>query len=217
MKKMLLLMGILVGTNIGLSYGQVVLGGGTMPIEGALVDVKSKSADADNITGSKGFMLPRVMLTDIKKLTPMVKTETPENRKEHIGLQVYHVGGGTSTISSGLKIWNGEKWDGLNAAPTRQWIYMPPFPIKMYDATEQKISLYDEYVKQIGNNGHIGGGVDLWGADEVEFEIIGFDKTAFSALRIESPDANGKHYLIYKANVGKLTAASYLNIIIVKK
>lgn len=213
MKKILLIGLMLVGANIGVSYGQVVIGTPGVPVEGALLDLKDKNIGADNVSATKGFLMPRVMLTDLKKLTPLVKTETTENKKEHIGLQVYHIGGGTSTITPGLKIWNGTQWDEIFSSPKGQWVYMPPFPIKMFENTEQKVVLYEEYKKQLDT---AKSGVPLWNEAEVNFVVTGFDSNAFNGTPIIKAD-NNRQTLFYTAAVGKLSAASYLNIIVVKK
>lgn len=202
---------MLVCINIGSSFGQIVIGGGTLPVEGALLDLKDRQAGNDNITANKGFLMPRVMLTDINKLTPLVKTETPDNKKEHIGLQVYHIGGAGNAISPGLKIWNGIMWEEFFSTPKGQWIYMPPFPLKMYDSAEQKVDLYAEYSRQIKDK------TTLWGSNEVTFIIIGSDSSAFVAPGPIITTSPYTHTLTFKAAIGKLTAASYLNIIIVKK
>ncbi|STZ27894.1 hypothetical protein [Myroides odoratus] len=91
-------------------YGQVVVGGATYPVEGALLDIKEYQADAENTTATKGLLLPRVKLSDLSSLKPVVQTETEVNKKEHIGLQVYHIG--DDEIPAGIKTWNGSIWTG---------------------------------------------------------------------------------------------------------
>lgn len=214
MKKLLFIGLILVGTNVGISYGQVLIGTPGVPAEGALLDLKDREVKQDNVSAGKGFLMPRVMLTDLTKLTPLVKVETPENKLEHIGLQVYHIGGSTSSITPGLKIWDGTKWDEIFSSPKGQWIYMPPFPIKMYETNQQKVFLYDKYKEQMNNRR----GVPVWGESEVEFIITGYDKLAFDTANVpEIKIENGRAVLVYTAKANGLTAASYLNIIIVKK
>ncbi|MDM1345776.1 hypothetical protein HX017_01385 [Myroides marinus] len=208
MKKLLLIGLMLVGANVGLTYGQVVIGAPGVPAEGALLDLKEKSGEASS---TKGFLMPRVTLTDLTKLTPLVKVENDANKVEHKGLQIYHVGG--NNIAEGLKIWNGSKWDEIFSSPKGQWVYMPPFPLKMYLDTEQTIDLYTEYSRQIN------GKAPLWGPNEVTFIITGVDSIAFATQPTIVKNTSAPthtHTLKFKADVGKLTAASYLNIIIVK-
>ncbi|WP_025126026.1 hypothetical protein [Myroides odoratimimus] len=202
-----------VTANIEMSYGQVLIGRAGIPAEGAILDLKDKDIDINNVSANKGFLMPRVMLTDLTKLVPLVQKETTENKKEHIGLQVYHVGGGTSTITPGLKIWNGVQWDEIFSSPKGQWVYMPPFSIKMFEATEQKIVLYEEYKKQLNK---ANGSLAVWAESDVDFVITGFDSNAFSSaptIKVE----NNRQTLVYTAAQGKLSAGSYLNIIVVKK
>ncbi|MDM1377620.1 hypothetical protein [Myroides marinus] len=213
MKKLLLIGLMFMGANVGVSYGQVLIGTPGVPVEGALLDLRDKDVKADNVSAGKGFLMPRVMLTDLTKLTPLVKAETATNKIEHIGLQVYHIGGSTSSITPGLKIWNGTKWDEIFSSPKGQWIYMPPFPLKMYIDVNQEIDLYAEYRRQINGN------APLWGPNEVTFVITGFDSTAFSTQPTIVKSTSGAtytHTLKFRPALGKLTAASYLNIIIVK-
>ena len=192
-----------------LFYGQVVIGGAIYPVEGALLDIKEYQADAENTTATKGLLLPRVKLSDLSSLKPVVQTETEANKKEHIGLQVYHIG--DDEIPAGVKTWNGSIWTGGGGAEQDPWIYMPTFPIQMYKTTEQKIYLYEEYKKQLGTVG----AMVIWEENEVKFVVTSFDTTAFSAAPTVKTE-NGKQYLVYKSNVNKVTASSYLNIIIVK-
>lgn len=192
-----------------LSYGQVVIGGATYPVEGALLDLKEYKANAENVTAAKGLLFPRVKLTSLTSLVPLVEVETTENKKEHIGLQVYHIG--DNEITAGLKVWDGAKWTGGGNEKQEQWIYMPAFPIQMHQTTEQKIDLYEEYKKQIGDVS----GMIIWEEREVKFVITGYDATAFNTAPLVKIE-NGKQYLVYKSKVNSVTASSYLNIIIVK-
>lgn len=193
-----------------LSYGQVVIGGATYPVEGALLDLKEYKANAENITAAKGLLFPRVKLTSLTSLVPLVQVETTENKKEHIGLQVYHIG--EDEIPAGLKVWDGSRWIGSGGEKQEQWIYMPAFPIQMHQTTEQKIDLYQEYKKQLGDTNAL----TIWPENQVKFVVTGYDAEAFASapmIKIE----NNKQNLVYKANPNKMTASSYLNIIIVKE
>ncbi|MGS4344663.1 hypothetical protein ACKUSY_03480 [Myroides odoratus] len=209
MKKTILFAFLFVLTIGSEIYGQTVIGGATYPVEGALLDLKEYKANTENITANKGLLLPRVKLTSLTSLLPLVQTETVANKSEHIGLQVYHIG--DDDIPAGVKVWNGEMWTGGASNEPAPWIYMPAFPIEMYKTTEQKINLYAEYKKQIGDTS----AMTIWKENEVKFVVTAYDATAFSTaptIKIE----NGKQYLVYKAAPNRLTASSYLNIIIVK-
>lgn len=210
MKNKILIVFLLVLGSVHLFYGQVVIGGATYPVEGALLDLKEYKANAENITGNKGLLLPRVKLGSLTSLIPLVQTETEANKIEHIGLQIYHVG--NEAIPAGLKVWNGTRWEGGTDEANEQWIYMPSFPIQMFLTTEQKIDLYQEYKKQIGDNGVL----SIWEENEVKFVITGYDAVAFSTVPMIQID-EAKQYLVYKSNVNRVSASSYLNIIIVKK
>lgn len=209
MNKNILFIVLLGVVMLSQSYGQTVIGGATYPVEGALLDLKEYKANTDNVTATKGLLLPRVKLTSLTSLLPLVQTETEANKQEHIGLQVYHIG--DDAIPAGVKVWNGEMWTGGTSSGPAPWIYMPAFPIQMYQATEQKVYLYAEYKKQIGDIS----AMTIWEESEVKFVVTAYDAAAFSTAPTVKTE-NGKQYLVYKAAPNKMTASSYLNIIIVK-
>ncbi len=190
-------------------HGQTVIGGATYPVEGALLDLKEYQANTENTTANKGLLLPRVKLTSLTSLVPLIQTETVANKKEHIGLQVYHIG--NDDIPAGVKVWNGVMWTGGASNEPAPWIYMPAFPIQMHHTTEQKIDLYAEYKRQIGDIS----AMTIWEENEVKFVVTAYDSLAFSTAPIIKIE-NEKQYLVYKAAPNRLTASSYLNIIIVK-
>lgn len=185
---------------------QAVIGGGNLSEIGAILDFKEfEGTDTNNnTTANKGVLLPRVLLTDVDNLKPAVTNATDKDKKSHIGLIIYHVGG--NNIKEGLKIWTGTKWSEVEGKEEGKWFYMPPFPIPMYEATEQKINLYDKYLEQINSLASIG--VRIYTKDEITFHITGYDVQSFEKVEIKD------EILTYKANVANISTSSYLNIII---
>lgn len=185
---------------------QTVIGGGNLSEIGAILDFKEFEAnDANNnTTANKGVLLPRVLLTDVNDLKPAVTAATDNDKKSHIGLIIYHVGG--NNIKEGLKIWTGTKWSEVRGEEEGKWFYMPPFPIPMYEATEQKINLYEKYLDQMNPLATIG--VKTYKKDEITFHITGYDSKSFEKVEIKD------EILTYKANTANISTSSYLNIII---
>ncbi|MDR1707205.1 MAG: fibrobacter succinogenes major paralogous domain-containing protein [Prevotella sp.] len=101
---------------------QVTIGAGIEPNKGALLDLKENNGDNSNITASKGFILPRVQLTDPGNLYPMFSPDNaggykegvkPEEDKLHTGLSVYHIDE-CSLEGAGLYLWSGSRWTKLS-------------------------------------------------------------------------------------------------------
>jgi uncharacterized protein (TIGR02145 family) len=107
------------------SYAQVTIGSDIEPLSGALLDLKEKTPvapAADNTTAAKGLLLPRVSLTDLNKLYPMLPNgyAAAEDAK-HTGLTVYNVNqcpaGRTIYDEIGPQVWNGSRWESLRPKP----------------------------------------------------------------------------------------------------
>lgn len=94
---------------------QVTIGSGIKPESGALIDFKENNPTEENITSTKGVLLPRVKLQNVNSLIPIFADGgTIAEKKMHIGLQLYHVGG--NNIEAGVKVWNGTSWGDLDNA-----------------------------------------------------------------------------------------------------
>ena len=88
---------------------QVTMGLSEPPLKGSLLDLREHTADANNVTASKGLMLPRVLLESISNLRPAITDASETDKLMHTGLMVFHVG--SPNICKGVYTWNGEKWD----------------------------------------------------------------------------------------------------------
>ncbi len=93
---------------------QVVIGSGStalsiQPQPGALLEIKMQDADSQNITSTKGLMLPRVALTAADNLAPCVVGATDAQKLLHKGLTVYNTTYGGALIPA-MYSWNGQKW-----------------------------------------------------------------------------------------------------------
>ncbi len=131
---------------------QVTIGSGSEPAKGALLDLKENETDVDNVTTTKGLVLPRVKITDINNLYPMftpdgkggykegVKTEED---KTHIGLTVYNVDR-CSANGAGLYIWNGTAWEKTTTE-------LPSFVYKIVDPRDGNTYLARNFGAQAGD------------------------------------------------------------------
>jgi uncharacterized protein (TIGR02145 family) len=114
-------------TNVNQIYGQVTIGSGIEPIQGALLDLKEVQQNDGSANSTKGLMLPRVELTDLNNLYPMFAAgyDAMENAK-HTGLIVYNIHeDACAGIPRGVFVWNGSQWQALgngsdgSGSPTR--------------------------------------------------------------------------------------------------
>jgi hypothetical protein len=119
MKKIILISLIcLVSTQILKS--QVTVGSFNEPVKAALLDLKTKNADTNNVTvennGRGGLVLPRVKLVDKTTLEPFIsktsddwKKKESEMKKLHIGMMVYNLETGKG-FSPGIYVWEASGW-----------------------------------------------------------------------------------------------------------
>jgi hypothetical protein len=105
---------------------QVTIGSSITPTEGALLDLKENSPAADNTTSTRGFLLPRVNLTNLKptaatgvnSLPTSIGSSATENwdLEAHIGLVVFNVKSdqcASEPIPVGSYVWSGIEWEYL--------------------------------------------------------------------------------------------------------
>lgn len=94
---------------------QVTIGSDLAPVKGAILDMKQHTPDANNVTSSKGLLLPRVALTDMESLNNIPDADS-SNPLKYTGLMVYNTeetNNGCLVIPKGLYVWNSEKWEGV--------------------------------------------------------------------------------------------------------
>ena len=95
---------------------QVTIGFEAEPVKGAVLDIKTQAADADNITSATGgIVMPRMKLQSINTLEPMISIGDPdiaELKLLHTGLIVYNLTSDTS-FKEGLYVWNGTQWEAV--------------------------------------------------------------------------------------------------------
>ena len=103
--------------NLGVSgttilTGTTTIGSNIAAPAGAVLNIQTQADDDPangGVTSNKGIMLPRVALTAVGSLDPIVTgTTTDLVKKSYKGLQVYNVS--SAVEGAGIRAWDGEKW-----------------------------------------------------------------------------------------------------------
>lgn len=101
------------GSNL---YAQVTIGSHLSAASGALLEIKEKDiTGGDLATSTRGLMMPRVALTSLNDLFPMLtgnESDYAAQKIIHIGLIVYNTNVCAPT-PLGLNVWNGSQWQYL--------------------------------------------------------------------------------------------------------
>ena len=97
-------------------YAQVTIGSHLSAASGALLEIKEKDIEGGNLaTSSRGMMMPRVALTSLNDLFPMLTGQEADYAAQkiiHVGLIVYNTNVCAPT-PLGLNVWNGSQWQYL--------------------------------------------------------------------------------------------------------
>ena len=91
---------------------QITIGSVNTPEKAALLDLKTQTPNANNVTSDKGgLLLSRVALEDLSTLEPFIENATADEKLSHTGLIVYNVKvDETANLVQGLYYWTGEEW-----------------------------------------------------------------------------------------------------------
>lgn len=213
-------------------FAQVTIGSEIEPLEGALLDLKQGnpgylSGGVGNETATKGFALPRVNLQAKQSLEPLA-TDSPENKKSHIGLTVYNLNNvsGTTQIGSlkkGLNVWDGEEWALVGGTSAPNFMYMPRFRLELGTVgTFYEIDLYGEYYRQFSPqpdnpNYYSGSGItvqiaEVYDRHDLYYAVLDYDTSVITVIGI---DEDG--FLSYTVNSTTASAESYITIVLVVK
>jgi hypothetical protein len=120
--KKIMLFGLILFISTPIIKSQVTIGSSIDPVKGALLDLKTKDADAstnETVEGNKngGVILPRVKLVNGSTLEPLIATDSndwsPANqdqtKKAHTGMMVYNLTD-TGDFLPGAYVWDGAQW-----------------------------------------------------------------------------------------------------------
>ncbi len=105
-----ILLSLISGTFIS---AQVTIGMGAAPARAGLLQIKDQTADANNVTCTKGgLILPRVSLVNLQTLEPFISpsdVKYESEKSENVGLLVYNISK-VNQFTPGLYLWDGERW-----------------------------------------------------------------------------------------------------------
>lgn len=105
--------------KISTSHAQVTIGSGLQPLQGALLDLKENNSSGGT-TSTKGIIFPRVSLTNISELYPILTGTEPNyasSKPIYKGMIIYNTNI-LEPFEEGLYIWNGLKWELINTYPS---------------------------------------------------------------------------------------------------
>lgn len=113
MKKIIYLAFFLLGV-CSIVDAQVTIGLNSDPAEGAILQLKNKTATVDGgVNADKGLLLPRVALVAPDLLT-IVENPTDADKLNHRGSVVYNMTVDQDAgLDEGIYKWDGEKWSGF--------------------------------------------------------------------------------------------------------
>jgi len=99
------------------AMAQITIGVSEPPVAGALLQVKSiENVNKMNANSTKGLMLPRVNLNNMKELTPILPQGYNKSFENpiHTGLLVFNTNNELPNSNGiGVYLWNGEYWKPL--------------------------------------------------------------------------------------------------------
>lgn len=215
---------------------QVTIGSGIPPEKGALLDLKEQIANSDDVTASKGLLLPRVKLEARRSLAPIISDIEPDItdlKRSHIGLMVYNLGTTSFLVEDPLEIlkpgiytWDGDQWtmyiDNTHSYDAK-YFYMPSFnlPISSID-NGKTFNLYDEYAKQfqkqgntmwLSSNDNLNQVSKIYAAEELDYVVAGMLNN--EVVKLNSISAQGE--LNYDVLKTEADPEFYINIILIVK
>lgn len=221
---------------------QVTIGSDIVPARASLLEIKTQTADAQNITSTKGGLgLPRVYLvnkTTLEPFIPLGDTEwinatTSKIKEKHAGLMVYniYVSPNTETdkdkmFRQGVYIWDGARWN-LETKDESRYFSPPSFNIPLAAiGTTLTYNIYQEYAKQFtkaGNTAFISSnpalstipspyGGKLYKQSELDYAITYYDSNIIENVSI---DANG--IISYKIKSLDMSSDSFINVVFIIK
>ncbi len=209
-------------------YAQVTIGTDGAPEKAALLDLKNVDGGSNGnaTTQLGGFLLPRVVLDDIREFTVFSHitendADYAEQKARHKGLVVYNITPSlNNNIEEGIYVWTGAKWEKASFRQQAGFIYMPSIVLSTKTAGYVgRINLYDEYKKQfeapIIKNDDAPAQVPFFaGSGDLHYYITAMDETVFDKnLTTISNDG----WLQYTVKAASTDGTSYMNIVFVPK
>ncbi|MBK5719589.1 hypothetical protein JGH11_01760 [Dysgonomonas sp. Marseille-P4677] len=200
---------------------QITIGSNIPPGKAAILDLKELSTSENEITASKGLLLPRVGLLNIHSLAPLVSTDEEDYETlkiSHKGLVVYNINvQENQNLTQGVYTWNGSKWKkSAGYRDTRDFFYMPSIPINTTEPGTKTLDLYTLYKNQFSSPKSISEGAPASipfyaNATDLYYYVTDYDATVFSNVSIS---ANG---IMTYTIINAASSYSYINIVFLIK
>ncbi|MDU1891607.1 MAG: FISUMP domain-containing protein [Dysgonomonas sp.] len=95
---------------------QITVGSDIEPNDGALLDLKQKTPDAQNVNATKGLGLPRVSLNSLTSLDDIANASSAV--ETYKGLTVYNVNS-CFNQGTGIYVWSGDEWKATGLQTVR--------------------------------------------------------------------------------------------------
>lgn len=192
---------------------QVTIGAAYEPTQGTLLDLKeTKSPEANSI---KGLLLPRVSITNLYKLNPIVKDNDADYDKQKqllTGSMIYNISKPSDTgFPQGVYTWDGNMWKNENN--DEEWFRIASFVLPK-TVGKHTINLYDQFKSQASST-IISSGTDsnlpsISSSSELDYYIYGYDSSFYKVNDLK-PDGTLDYEVILTSNSTK-----YINFIIKK-
>jgi len=99
------------------AQSQVTIGSTSVPLKNVLLDLKERDEASGNDNSDKGLILPRVFLTAIDSLSPVLTNADPDYetlKPAYTGIIVYNVNA-QAPFERGPYVWDGTQWNLKNA------------------------------------------------------------------------------------------------------
>ena len=102
-------------------FSQVTVGTLLPPLKGALLDFKQQAETDGTLNSTGGLKFPRVSLTDLTSLQPLLSSAedgaaTAAAKLQYKGMTVYNINvNADANLQEGLYVWDGTQWEVLQA------------------------------------------------------------------------------------------------------
>lgn len=222
---------------VSVVHAQVTIGTDQINERGALLDLKSQAASAENETTTVGgLLLPRVSLINEMTLEPFVPTNDAQwmdaiqknaLMREHTGLEVYNVSNDNG-LKPGAYVWNGSQWEQLlkeiiEREPQRIVFPLPAFNLPLIDRNniENKrlqVDLYQVYWDNRQTNNFITNipnkntfvSANTYSVDELDYVVTHYDKDIITIHGISD-----RGIMVYTVHNINPDTSAFLNIYLV--
>jgi len=192
------------------AHSQVTIGMQSAPLQGVLLELKQSDVSADDANSSGGMMLPRVNLSAMSSLDPILQgadATNPSIQIKYAGLIVYNATT-TAPFAKGLYSWDGTQWRRMSSVMAENGLVLSVDTIQLGgDLTQSTIVNQNSYNLQFQGAGKFSVGNTSPTANSARFEVDGASANvaAFSAGSSATIDFSKSNLVYTTANAGDFT------------